>query len=132
MYLLFTSFFISLIGIIFMVSRKLVLLKNGNIASIEEGEVELINLKELKHNTFQNIKKYEHIVLVAIVRFYIKTVGLIKIVYKIIKSKIKKLHRKKHKDHSEKVEVSKFLKVVSEYKQKIREIKHQIHEEDKL
>ncbi|MDO8659497.1 MAG: hypothetical protein Q7K54_02750 [Candidatus Parcubacteria bacterium] len=131
MYLLLTSFFLSLIGITFMVGRKLVLLKNGNITATEEN-AELLNIKELRQNAFQNIKKYEHIVLVAIVRFYIKTVGLIKIIYKIIKSKIKSIHRKKQKNGGEKVEVSKFLKVVSEYKQKIREIKHQIKEEEKL
>ncbi len=115
-----------------MVGRKLVLLKNGNITTTEESEIELINLKELKQSVFQTIKKYEHGVLVAIVRFYIKTVGLIKILYKIIKSKIKNIFRKKHKDGSEKTEVSKFLKVVSEYKRKIREIKHQIKEEENL
>lgn len=131
MYLLLTSFFLSLVGITFMVGRKLVLLKNGNITEAEEG-IELLNIKELKQNVFKSIKKYEHIVLVAVVRFYIKTVGVIKIVYRIIKSKIKSIYRKKQKDGGEKVEVSKFLKVVSEYKQKIREIKHQIKEEENL
>ena len=131
MYLLLTSFFLSLIGITFMVGRKLILLKNGNITTTEET-TEFLNIKELKQATFQNIKKYEHIVLVAVVRFYIKTVGLIKIVYKIIKAKIKNIYRKRPKDGEDKIEVSKFLKVVSEYKQKIREIKHQIKKEENL
>ena len=92
MYLLLTSFFLSLIGITFMVGRKLILLKNGNITTTEET-TEFLNIKELKQATFQNIKKYEHIVLVAVVRFYIKTVGLIKIVYKIIKAKMKNIYK---------------------------------------
>lgn len=130
MHLLLISFFISLLAIIFMIGRKLVLLKNGNIATMEQSDIEFINLKELRHNTFKNIKKYEHIVLVAVVRFYIKLINLLKNIYHIVKTTIRSF--RKRKQGNEEKEVSKFLKVVSEYKQKIREIKHQIHEEDKL
>ena len=132
MYLLLISFFLSLIGIIFMVGRKLVLLKNGNITTTEENETEFLNLKELKQVTFQNIRKYEHIVLVTVLRFYIRSLNFLKVAYEKIETKIKNIRRKRQKDSSEKVEVSKFLKVVSEYKQRIREIKHRIHEEENL
>ncbi len=132
MYLLLISFFLSLLGIIFMVGRKLVLLKNGNITTTEENETEFLNLKELKQVTFQNIRKYEHMVLVTVLRFYIRSINFLKVAYEKIETKIKNIRRKRQKDSSEKVEVSKFLKVVSEYKQRIREIKHRIHEEENL
>ena len=102
MYLLLISFFLSLLGIIFMVGRKLVLLKNGNITTTEENETEFLNLKELKQVTFQNIRKYEHMVLVTVLRFYIRSINFLKVAYEKIETKIKNIRRKRQKDSSEK------------------------------
>ena len=49
-----------------------------------------------------------------------------------IKIRVKNIAKKRNGGHwPEKNEVSKFLKMISEYKRKIREIKHQIKEEEK-
>ena len=49
-----------------------------------------------------------------------------------MKNKIKKVNKKNQANGKagEKVEVSKFLKMMSDYKQKIREIRHKIKEEE--
>lgn len=130
MYLLLTSFFISLFSITFMIGRKLVLLKNGNITELETQEFEFPNLKELRHSTIQNLKKYGKIALIVIIRSYLRSKNFLKNKYQILKIEVKKIHRKRNAEG--KTEVSKFLKTMSEYKQKIREIKHQIKEEENL
>lgn len=130
MYLLLTSFFISLFSITFMVGRKLVLLKNSDTTTLETQEFEFPNLKELKHSTIQNFKKCEKIALIIIIRSYLRSKNFLKNKYKILKIEVKKIHRKRHAEG--KTEVSKFLKTISEYKHKIREIKHQIKEEENL
>lgn len=130
MYLLLTSFFISLFSITFMVGRKLVLLRNSDTATLETQEFEFPNLKELKHNTTQNFKKCGKIALIVIIRSYLRSKNFLKNKYQILKIKVRKIHRKRNAEG--KTEVSKFLKTMSEYKQKIREIKHQIKEEENL
>src|SRR3989344_4394591 len=110
MSILLILFFISLFGIVLMIGRKLVLLKNGQVLSKGEILFEIPNLEKVRHFTVKNANKYE------------KT-----------KIKIKNINIKNHPngESTEKVEASKFLKMISDYKYKIRELKNKIHEEEK-
>jgi len=135
MSILLILFFISLFGIIIMIGRKLVLLNNGHILNKEEIFFGIPHLEKIKQNTIQNIKKYGHIGLVETLRFHIRSSNFLKSKYEEIKNKIKDMQVKNqgllNSGSGEKVEASKFLKMISEYKNKIREIKHKIHEEEK-
>ena len=133
MYPLLILFSASLLGIIAMIGRKFVLLKNGQ-ASLKEEEIlsESPFLKEWRHFTVKNVKKYGQASLVIILRFYIRSTNSLKNKYEKIKIRVKNIAKKRNDGHlPEKIEVSKFLKIISEYKRKIREIKHQIKEEEK-
>ena len=134
MYIFLTLFFISLLSIVFMIMRKLVLVKNGKVEHREHSHPFVPDLQKIKHSTFRNIKKYEHLTLVMILRFYVRFLNFLKYTYQELKIKIKKMINKNKngsaKDSAEKQEISKFLKIISEYKQKIRNIKHRVTEEE--
>jgi len=131
MYFLLTLFFISLLGIIIMIGRKLVLLKNGQILRKEETILKVSYLEEWKHLTIKNIKKHGYAGLVATVRFYVRSSNLLKNKYQEAKIKIKNIRAKNLNSDSGEKKENKFLKMISEYKHKIREIKHRIKEEEK-
>ena len=124
-------FFASLISIIIMMGRKLVLLKQEEFINHEEILFELPYLKEIKHLTIANIKKHGYILLVATVRLYVRGTSTLKSKYEEIKTKIKNRNNKNH-IIGERKEISKFLKIIAEYKHKIREIKHKIKKEENL
>lgn len=131
MNLLLILFFTSLISILIMIGRKLFLLQNGQISGIEGAPFEVPHLEKVKHFTIKNIKKYEHILLVEMLRFYIKFSNLLKKKYQDMKIKVKNIIIKNERS-TEKKEISKFLKVIGDYKNKIREIKHRIKKEENL
>lgn len=132
MYFLLILFFGSLLGISFMIGRKLLMLQNGQVFNRDETFLKAPYLKELKQETVKNIKKHGYTGLVATIRFYIKSTNFLKNKYEEVKIKIKNI-RQKNKNNilEEKREVSKFLKMISEYKHKIRALKHKIKEEEK-
>jgi len=130
MYLLLILFFLSLFAIIFMIGKKLILQKTLSekelVLSEEEVLLEIPHLEKVKHFTIKNIKKYEHIGLVAVLRLYVRFSNFLKNKYEEKKTRIKE----NHANNGEK-EISKFLKVIGDYKRKIRVMKHKIHEEEK-
>ena len=129
--ILLILFFGSLASIIYMIWKKLRLLQNGQALPIQEVSFEVPHLDKVKHLTIANIKKYEHMALEAVIRFYVKSSNFLKDNYREIKGKIKaRMNRKSV--NGEKKETSKFLKVVGEYKNKIREIRHKITKEENL
>jgi len=130
MYFLLILFFGSLFGITFMIGKKLLMLQNGEVLNREEVFLKTPYLEEWKQVTIKNIKKHSHTVLVTTIRFYVRSTNLLKNKYQKIKSRVKDMNRKKL-DEGERKEVSKFLKMISEYKQKIRKIKYKINEEEK-
>src|ERR1035437_9542648 len=130
MYFLLTLFFVSLFGIILMIGRKLVLLQNGVVFQ-KETILKTPSLEEWKHLTITSVKKHGYTGLVATIRFYIRSTNFLKNKYQEIKTKVKNINGKKLREE-EKREVSGFLKMISEYKQKIREIKHKIKKEENL
>jgi hypothetical protein len=114
-----------------MIGRKLVLLKNGQILRKEETILKVSYLEEWKHLTIKNIKKHGYAGLVATVRFYVRSSNLLKNKYQEAKIKIKNIRAKNLNSDSGEKKENKFLKMISEYKHKIREIKHRIKEEEK-
>lgn len=132
MYFLLILFFGSLLGISFMIGRKLLMLQNGQLFERGEAFLKPSYLEELKHKIVKNIKKHGYKGLVATIRFYIRSTSLMKNKYGEAKTAIKNMHLKKSINGTrDNQEISKFLKIISEYKHKIREIKHRINEEEK-
>lgn len=133
-YILLILFFASLISISAMIGRKLLMLQNGKI--IENGysvENFVPDFDRIKHLTLKNTENFSHVVLFVIIRFYIKSSNFSKNTYKGLKVKIKDIkNRNINKQNvSKEKEVSKFLKKISDYKHKIREIKVKIEKEDR-
>jgi len=115
--------------------RRVVLLKEMKTHEGMEIILDVPDLEELKSLTVRKFKIYGYIILVSSIRTYIKSSHIVKHQYKELKKKIKEIrHRyvpKKKKDTHEK-EASKFLKMTSEYKHKIRVLKEKIKEEEGL
>src|SRR3989338_2595431 len=129
MYLLLTLFFASLSSIIFMIGKKLVIIQNEKTTHSEEVLFELPYIKEIKHATIKNAKKHGYAGLVATLRLYVRSSDFIKDKYKKLKEKIEE-RKNKNSLNGEKQEISKFLKVIGDYKHRIREIKHKIRKEE--
>ena len=133
MYFLFILFFGSLFSISFMIGRKLVMLQNGQIqiVSTPEDSFKTPYLKGLKHVTVKKLKVAGHTSLVETIRFYVKSSNLLKNKYQDAKIRVKSI-RKKNMEETEKKEISRFLKVISDYKRKIRKIKEKVKKEENL
>ena len=130
MYFLLILFFVSLFGIILMIGRKLVLLQNGVVFQ-KETILKTPSLEEWKHLTITSIKKHGYTGLVATIRFYVRSTNFLKNKYQEVKTKVKSINGKKLREEEQR-EVSGFLKMISEYKQKIRNIKDKVKEEENL
>jgi len=130
-------FFLSLAGVIFMIGSKLILLKGGRIIVPEENfPIEIPNLQEVKYIAIKNAKKHSYFLFVESIRFSIKSSHFLKRVFRKIKEKTSYIFRKhvlkKAEEEIKTKEVSGFLKMISDYKHKIKKIKHQIREEENL
>ena len=136
MYIVLILFFLSLAGIIYMLGSKLILLKDGQITpQAENFPIEVPNLEKVKYVVIKKAKKHSYLILVESIRFSIRSSNFLKRIFRKFKFKINQLYKKyilKKKLETNPKEVSSFLKMVSSYKQKIKEIKHQINEEEKL
>ena len=137
MYFFLILFFISLIAITIMISRKLLLLSNieGHHHNSYLGEVlisDMFDFDKLKKLTFKNGKKIGHATIWITLRIYIISSNFVNKKRKEIVVKVKnRLNRNRHNSITEeKKEVSKYIKMISEYRQKIRKIKHKIKEEE--
>ena len=134
MYIILILFFASLIGIVAMIGRKLLLLQNQQIIIEEKNLIQLPDLREVRYVIIRKTREYGYITLVEIIRFSIRSSKLLKRKYGEAKNIIKNIKRKynpQKKEESIKKEVSGFLKMISEYKQKVRKIKDKIKEEEK-
>ncbi len=130
-YFLLILFFASLLSIIIMIGKKLAVLENEQVLNQEEVLFELPYLKEIKHITVKNIRKHGYAGLVTTLRFYIRFTNFLKEKYKEIKIEIENKSNENH-TNSEKKEISKFLKIIGDYKNKIRDIKRKIKREEDL
>lgn len=134
MYLPLIFFFLSLAGIIIMIWRELILVRNGQVATVHHSHPLVPDLQKIKYFTSKCTKKLSYITLFVILKFFIKSSNFIenqsKILIKKLKDKFKKNNNDPLNGTAEKKEVSKYLKVISEYQQKIRQIKHRIKKEE--
>ncbi len=117
-----------------MIGKKMIFLKNNQVI-IEEGYTfGAPHVDEIKYVTVKKLKEYGYILIVTTIRFSMKSSKFIKntseVVYRKIKDKLLKSKNGIEEEVSDKQEVSKFLKMVSEYKHKLNRIKHKIKEEE--
>ncbi len=135
LYFLLILFFGSLIGITYMVGRKFKLIQDGQILNINEEEIfsKTPYFEEIKYATIKNTKRHGYILLVITIRIYFRSINFLKKKYREAKTKIREIYQKRQKrTPEEKKEINSFLKMVSEYKNKIRRIKQQVKEEENL
>lgn len=134
MYLPLFFFLISLAGIIIMIWRELVLVRNGQVIATRHSHPFVPDLQKIKHLTFKNGKKFGYIAVFTTLRFFIRSSNFLKtqsvIFIEKIKNTLKKLRKNVPEEIVEKKEVSKYLKTISEYREKIRQMKHRIKEEE--
>lgn len=116
-----------------MFGRKLLMLQNGEILQTQEPVLPASLLEEWKRSAVQNLKRFGYALLVTTIRLSVRFSNLLKNKYQEIKTKIRNtLDKNPNSASPEKQEISRFLKMVSEYKQKVREIKHRVEEEENL
>lgn len=134
-YFLLALFLGSLAGIIFMVGKKLIMVQDGQVLVPNKAEFFLNTeyLKEFKRTAIKNTKKHGYLLLVEIIRSYFRSVNFLKNKYSELKNKIKELYqRRQAHTHGEKRKENSFLKVISEYKDKIKKIKEQVEKEENI
>lgn len=114
-----------------MFNRKLSLVNNEDIRVLEkETSLQIPYMTEIRHVTIRKIKKYGYVTLVMVIRVYFRSINTIKLKYAKLKFKLSNWHKHEIENGIEKKQISGFLKIVSEYKHKIRKIKHSIKEEE--
>jgi hypothetical protein len=118
-----------------MIGRKLALVRSGGeISSIYHVHPFVPELQKIKNATLKNTKKLGYIIIYITLRFFIKSSNLIKntsiLIVEKLKNKFKKNKGSDSMSNPEKKEVSGYLKVISEYRHKIRKMKHIIKEEE--
>lgn len=127
-------FFVSLLGISFMVGRKVKLLRKGALDVNGEFPWKVPETHEVRRITVRSLKRYGYVILVITIRSYIKSSDFIKGKYDVLKDRvINSINKRMNKEGvtEESKEPSKFLKMVSEYKNKVREIKDRIREQER-
>ncbi len=131
MYLPLILFFTSLVGIIVIIGHKLVLLRNGQVVRVQHSHPFVADLEKIKVLTIKNSKRAGYVVVFVTLRFFIKSSNSIKTISKELKNKIKsKFNKNTTIEQIEKKGVSNYLKVISEYRQRIKRIKHIIKKEE--
>ncbi len=134
MYLPLILFFLSLVGIVIMIWRELMLVRNGQVATTYHIHPFVPDLQKIKYLASKGAKKLSYLTLFVMLKFFIKSSNLIKtksiVFIKELKDKFKKRNGNSSDDTTEKKEVSKYLRIISEYQHKIRKIKHRIKKEE--
>jgi len=134
-------FFTALIGISLILGRRLFLLKKAGMNNEREfGDDDFAfvipDLEKISGIVGKELKKVGYITFVSGLRIYMLSFNFLKNKYKNLKVKIRDIKSKNNIGTQiikrKKQEASKFLKVVSEYKTKIKKIKRKIKEEEGL
>ena len=130
MYIPLILFFLSFAGIIIMLSRELVLIRNGKVAHTEHSHPFVAELQTIRELTLQSGKKLGYLAVFMTLKFFIKSSNSLKNISKGVMEELKKDFEGNLNETNEKREPSKYLKIISEYQQKIRRMKHKIKEEE--
>jgi len=140
MQIAFLLLFISLIGMITIVGKKMEFVKKRNVTLLE-GENSsplLFDVKRLEDIFMRSVKKYGYAILFIVLRLYIRYANLLKRksleLAKKIEDRLKKskfLPGTEVKTEKE-YRVNKYLKMISEYQVKIRKMREKIREEERV
>lgn len=134
MYPIFILFFAALLGIMVMVGRKVVLLRNGvDVRNETPFHPLLPDMMRMRVWMMHAINKYGYLALVVILRLYFRFINFLKTKHSDIRIFVKTRIAKRTKTPDQKEaarEASGFLKMMSEYKHKVRNLKHKIKEEE--
>jgi len=134
-------FFTALLSIGFMLGRKLFMLKkSGMLENRVFGDEDFVfivpDVEEISSVAGKNLKKIGYVALVSGMRIYMLSSNFLSKKYEDVKSKVIEIKNKNNIGariiKSERKEASKFLKVIGEYKTKIKRIKRKIKEEEGL
>lgn len=131
-------FFISLLGITFLIGRRLFLIYNGTLSNnriIGDFAFEVADLENVKDITTQKMKKYGYVLLVNTIRVYVKSGITLKNIYTKTTTKAYDIHNKyfkKNESYDNIKPTSSFLSTIGEYKKKIGKITKEIKEEHGL
>lgn len=132
-YFLLVLFFASLLSIMFMIWRKLALVKSGQYYIKEDASFEIPYLEEARDIIIKNLKRYEYLSLVIIVKFALQFSNFLKNKSKELSVKIQNIHLKNQstREIKEKFATSNLLKLIYNYKRKIKRITYKIKQEEK-
>ncbi len=132
MYIPLIFFFISLAGIMTMIGRKMSTVSFGEVLSSNDFSHPFVpDIQKVKEVSVETLKKIGHFSLVATLRYYVRLTNFTKSKYQSLRERINnKIHTGGDMELKGNREISKFLKIISEYKVKIRDIKQKIHEEE--
>jgi hypothetical protein len=122
-------FFTSLLGLVVMIGRRIMLIKDSQIILEENISFGEPYIEEIKQATAKKMKQYGYVVITSTLRFSIKSSRFLNEKGSDISKRIRSMLIKSGEGESQK-EVSNFLKMVSEYKNKINRIKNRIREEE--
>jgi len=129
-------FLASFVAIMVMFGRRLIILRNKGLVITEdeyvEVRLEIPYLNEVKEVTVRKVKRIGYMGLVTTIRFYFRSSNMVKSGYQELKEKLKNVKNHEALNGAIGQEASGFLKVVSDYKTKIRRIKHQIKKEENI
>ncbi len=135
MYTIFILFFASLLGITIMLGRKVVLIREGG-ALLQNADFHplLPDLIKIKNWILASIKRLSLIVVVVYLRIYFRLVNFLKAKWENFKHKVSEKVTRHSKSQNENTsnprEASGFLQMMSDYKRKLRNIKHRIKQEE--
>jgi hypothetical protein len=118
-----------------MLKRKLAFIASGHSTVRTEHPHPFVpDLQKIKHATKKSVKKVGYVSLFLTLRFFILSSNFLKTKSKILIKELKNKFRKNKHNYideiTEQKEVSKYLRVISEYKNKIRKMKDAIKEEE--
>lgn len=128
------SFSISLLGIIAMIWRKVALFRRGYVRDISHSHPFALDLEKLKYFASKIYKKIRYGLLFIVLKSSIKTSNFLKVKsslfmewinYNIMRKSIVPVD-----GIIEKREVSKYLRIISEYQKKVRNMKYRIKREE--
>lgn len=139
MTIVFILFFGSLLLMSIMIGKKMFALRgieNNKEAHEILKNMDVPDLEDIKYAALKRLKGFGYSALVTSIRLYVLSSHLIKRtgkeLYKVAKDKMTKKVKGPEGEVMEPREVSKFLKKVSEYKDKIKNIKHRIKKEENI
>lgn len=112
-----------------MIGRKMALAQAAS-REYEEILITAPSLVEIRDAASKEFKRYGFVTLVMMIRAYVRSTNFLRRTGKNVSAKIKDKFAKKNASTEEPREVSKFLKMVAEYKQKVKRLKRRIHEEE--